>query len=124
MKFYVALRFRERPDLHMTLNHRGFLDDVKLAAFIAEVDAVMKLSEPAAFAVVLDRREIFGFKAKVRVLLPSSPIPQWVHQLTKPKWAAHVACDEDKLELLADSVCIMSHQQEVRRWDLRQTDTT
>lgn len=123
MNYYVALLFKERPDLHMTLRYCKSLTPGKLGDLIKDVDDTLSYLDLYEWDVLLDMEDWFGPDGTVRVLRPTKAIwPKWVLSLVPKGWAPHVSTKEDdRLELTAYSVAIMQRKREIVRWPLKRT---
>ncbi len=133
--YYIALRFKDRDDLHMTLRYFPNMtggDKVNLMAIVGGV-----LKEPLSdgcFKTFRARFEIeawFGGNHTVRVLEPKNDHewPSWLLVLIAklPKgsdkystFTPHVTCKDDVLDVEVESVALMTRKMEVCRWGLTQ----
>jgi len=120
MKFYLALRFKERGDLHMTVHYYGRSDNQKsMAALVARIGEQIGELQPRRFRIRCTRRLKMGFHKTVKALGPDEELPAWVNELAPRHWVPHITCKESKLDLLVTHVAIMSRQREICRWELR-----
>lgn len=127
---YTALRFAERPDLHLTLRYYP-----KVAARGPwECDLIQKIGEfwssrkPEAFVLDCTERAMFGFKRDIPVLLATGGWPLWVEplRLIMPVSAKdnygfrpHVTTDEPgPLTLKVTSVAVMHKDTVLWEWML------
>lgn len=105
----------------MTVKYHGEYDAQSL---IMAVDNVLRNlpDEAKPFRMTCSIKRNFGFKRKIRVLLPPNRLPDWVYALAgDAKWNPHVATEEERLDLVVDAVAIMSHKEEIYRWNLTAT---
>jgi len=122
--YYTALLFKQRPDLHMTLQYYANKTPDKLAKIITDVHAVVGRSDMPfdQFKVKFDQEDWFGPKHTVRVLRPANEHthwPVWVQMLIPNHWAPHVSTVNDRaLTLEATDLVIMSKKREIVRWPL------
>ncbi len=120
MKYYLALRFRERGDLHMTVHFYGRSDNQKsMAALVAKIGETIGRLQPSRFRLRCTTKLKMGFHKTVRALGPDEELPAWVHELAPRHWIPHITCEENRLDLLVTHVAIMSKQREICRWELR-----
>ena len=118
MKLYTALRFKERPDLHMTLTYFGEVSEDVQAAIVDRTDEKVRITMARAFPTTLDREAHFGAKHDIRVLMPGQGVPEWVKAFVRRQWAPHITCTDARLDLTATAVALMSKQTEIKRWEL------
>lgn len=120
MKLYVALRFKERGDLHMTVHYYGRSDNQKsMAALVARIGEQIGELRPRRFRLKCSRKLRMGPHKTVKALGPDHELPAWVHELAPRHWIPHISCKENKLDLLVTHVAIMSRQRELCRWRLQ-----
>jgi hypothetical protein len=116
MKLYVALRFSARPDLHCTLQYFGETDLAQLTTRIAKLMSEFKYQQ---FQIHATEEVIVGFSQPIRALkVPLINIPDWIGFFVQVKWLPHITCLENNLDLLVDSLAIMTHEEELVRWNL------
>lgn len=117
--YYLALRFRSRNDLHMTLHYYESLTPLQVAGVIYTVDEVLNESVSKRFKVLLPLEGWFGRRNDIRALQPRSALPVWVRRLATVGLVPHVTCDDPApLELTVDAVALMKKSNEVVRWRL------
>jgi len=119
MKYYVALRFRGEPDIHMTLNYYGELDADALAALRDLIDEKVRVNSPQAFALSLTEPVSVGFRSPmIRALRPSVDLPLWILAFVQRRWLPHVVTMQERLDLVVDAIAIMHKKEEIARWEL------
>jgi hypothetical protein len=116
MNYYVALRFRGEPDIHMTLRYYSRV--AHLQSLISQVGTKVERLLPRKFHLVMHEVVTLGFESWVRTLVPSDPLPAWVYEFTEDSWIAHVTTMQTRLDLVVDAVAIMHKKQEIARWEL------
>lgn len=125
---YLALRLRGFPKLHMTLRYyagvdREFREDLclKVAQWLAE-------RGPEPFRCNLGKRDMFGPRRNVPVLLATEPLPAWVEELrnlvpshdTYDRFRPHVSTKtEEPGVYLIDGVAVMHRKDVLSQWALR-----
>lgn len=129
--YYIAVKFQERPGLHLTLGYFKGLMPTELQELVEEVGRVMTSHLPRwEFEVSFTEEGWFGPKNTVRVLRSKyKGWPVYFMDLinirvagksasTKYGWTPHVTTDEDRLDLTAVSICIMHKKRTITRWEL------
>ena len=127
--YYVCLRFKGRPKLHMTLRYLKDLAPDSVAGVIEIIDNVMKGSGGIKRFTPTFRLEAwYGPQHTVRVLEPShsQEWPGWLllllaylpHGGTEYQYHPHVACQDSILTNEVIAVSLMCKKTEVTRWDL------
>lgn len=129
--YYIAVKFRERPNTHLTLGYFKELNPTELQELVEKVGRVMTSNLPRwEFEVSFTEEGWFGPKNTVRVL--RSEYRGWpVYFLdlinirvagrsasTKYEWTPHVTTDEDRLDLTAVSICVMYKKRTIVEWGL------
>ncbi len=127
-KYYVCLRFKKRPKIHMTLRYFKGLAPDGLASLVAMLSEFMSAMLVSPFTPRFSIEARYGPQHTVRVLEPRSDQlwPGWVMRLLAElpagddtyKWHPHVACQDSKLNLEVIAVSLMCKKVEVARWDL------
>jgi len=120
MKVYTALRFAERPDIHLTLNHFGDVNDDVLAAIVDRTDELVRIARANGFPLELPHEALFGPQHNIHVLLPGGPLPAWLAAFVPKPWTPHVSCADKRLDLTVTAIALMSKQTEIKIWGLRQ----
>jgi hypothetical protein len=115
MKLYTALRFRGRPDLHMTLHHYGNIASQE--AVVEQIEEIVKFTKPRSFQLVLDRQITVGYTTLMTALGPSGELPSWVQYFTNKGWLPHVVTSEPSLILEVEAVVLMCKDKEIKRWE-------
>lgn len=119
MKYYLALRFAGRSDLHMTVHYYGRAENQRaMADLVARIGQRIGELGPKSFRLQCSRRLKMGFHKTVWALGPDHDLPAWVHELAPKRWVPHIACEEKRLDLRVTAVAIMSRQRELCRWEL------
>jgi len=126
--YYLALLFKERPELHMTLRYWKDELPAGIAKRIKQTETSVLDSAAAGeaieqFTARFPREDIFGWAKKVHVLRAwqSQMWPNWLTYLVAPSTIEkfHVTCEDTRpLTLTACAVAIMRKKDEVCRWDL------
>jgi hypothetical protein len=118
MKVYTALRFAERPDLHMTLTHYGDVNDMVVAALVDRTDEKVRMARANQFVLTLPHEALFGPRHDIHVLLPAATLPAWVGAFVPPDWVPHVSCADKGLFLTVACIALMTKQTEIKHWEL------
>lgn len=126
--YYVCLRFKGRPKIHMTLRYLKDLAPSGLASVMELLDAFMAKERVSQFTPKFSIQAWYGPHHTVRVLEPRSDQlwPDWLMLLTSKlpegdrtyKWHPHVACRDEVLCQRVIAVSLMCKKVEVARWDL------
>jgi hypothetical protein len=118
VKYYTALRFRERPDLHMTLTFygEGRADDVK--AVVDYIASKIEQQHPRQLILDLDRQITVGWEKPVKALSTGQQFPPWIVAFTPRDWLPHVTCPDTPMRLTAVAIAVMSKKTELFRWEL------
>lgn len=121
--YYIALRFRNRPDLHMTVKYHKDFTDEDLAHLMKTLNAVLGIlrhsGEARAFSLFMYKSAMFGRNHDIRVLMPKDPLPSWITDMSEnTRWRPHVTCSDESLFLVVDAVAIMHKKEEIQRWTL------
>ncbi len=119
MKYYLALRFRGRPDLHMTVNYYSELSSEAIDLLRIAVDEEIRVHRQSAFSLTLDKVVWVGPRNSLRALRPSTELPSWVSVFAQRSWYPHVTTWEKSLTLVVDAMAIMCEKEETCRWELR-----
>lgn len=128
--YYVCLRFKGRPKIHMTLRYLKDLAPSGLADITGAISRFMaEQSGVGRFTPIFRIEAWYGPQHTVRVLEPDSEQlwPPWMLLFVAMlpagddtyKWHPHVACQYSKVlkqEVIA--VSLMCKKTEVARWDL------
>lgn len=119
MNLYIALRFHEREDLHLTLL---YVPEADLDELVRFVQATIDRRKPRPFRMSFSSvPRMLGANGRVRTLVPAvdQALPTWLFELTPAHWVPHVTCDDPTLpDLLVVAVSIMHRKQEIQRWSL------
>jgi len=130
--YYVCLRFKDRPELHMTVRYLKNLAPGDVADVIEICDAVLAgRKDYAPFVPVFDLVGWYGPSHTVRVLQArtreAALWPEWlgVLRMTLPTgqqdydYHPHVSTKTDeKLKAEVIAVSLMCKKVEVARWDI------
>ena len=128
--YYVCLRFKGKPKLHMTLRYLANLCPVQMVEVIDDINQIMnnKIVSPHPFHVRFSIEAWYGPQHTVRVLEPNDDWvwPNWMLLLMsglptgsqKYGWHPHVACEFQALNIEVIAVSLMCKKVEVARWDL------
>ena len=136
MNCYIALLFKERFDLHVTLKYYKDLDGLSIVQLVDSVNGVMVRNdigpESRQFPLCFDREARFGAHNNIRVLLLSKDsfdgknltasvtiFPPYVHLLMDKYCVPHVTCMDKSLNLTVDAVAILHRQTVIARWELK-----
>lgn len=133
MNYYTALRFSNKPELHMTLRYFANLLPVDVARLIQDMNHAMQQPFPiGALWCRLTKEEMFGANRTTRVLVPEDPIPwmPWLQQLLQlpdsehfrsvcPGWRPHVTCQDASLDLIISGVAIMKKKEVFVEWRIK-----
>lgn len=125
---YIALLFKERPDLHLTVRYypkveeRGQFE----AELLSRIGTIWGMNRPKPFALDCTVRAKFGPRRNIPVLLVTTPLPEWVEYLrnampTQDTYAfrPHVTTDaEGPLTLTVDSIGLCHKSEVLWRWEL------
>jgi len=132
--YYLALLFKERPELHMTLRYWKDELPAGLVKRIKQAESSLLDSGEAGEAIEqfiarFPREDIFGFAKKVHVMRAhhNQAWPNWLTYLVAPATIKtfHVTCEDTMpLSLTACAVAIMRKKDEVCRWDLQKPSQT
>ncbi len=131
--YYVALRFKGREDLHMTLRYFPNRTGTELSDLIETIGkalaAPIKSETFKKFRAVFDIDAWFGPKHTVHVLeaREDHEWPAWLLLLVSklPKgsdrfgFKPHITCKEDVLDMEVESVALMNRKMEVCKWGLK-----
>lgn len=126
---YTALRFAERPDLHLTLRYYP-----KVAArgpweceFIQQIGDLWATQRPMPFALNCTERAMFGPRRNIPVLLATGEWPIWVESLrnvvpmpvkdTYP-FRPHVTTSDGPMTLNVTSIAVMHKDRVLWEWML------
>jgi hypothetical protein len=118
MKYYTALRFQDRPDLHMTLTYYGEGRPEDLETVVNYIGRKIEQNRPQQFTLELNQEIVVGYKDRVPALTTSQQFPNWIVAFVPDDWLPHVTCREDGLRLAVTSIAVMCKNQELSRWDL------
>ncbi|RPJ39968.1 MAG: hypothetical protein EHM35_00860 [Planctomycetaceae bacterium] len=118
MKYYTALRFKERPDLHATLTYYGEGRPGDIATVTDFIAAKIKQQQPRQFVLDLDRQITVGWKSPVKALSTGQQFPPWIVAFVPSDWLPHVTCPDDPMQLTVTAIAVMSKKTELFRWEL------
>jgi len=130
--YYVCLRFKDRPELHMTVKYLKNLTPENLAGVVSILDTFMYRKDVEAFTPVFDLVGWYGPSHTVRVLQARTRAlgrqwPSWVENLREIlpdtgqdyTYHPHVSSKEDtRIEAKVIAVSLMCKKVEITRWDL------
>jgi 2'-5' RNA ligase len=125
---YLALRLRGFPKLHMTLRYYAGADRDFFASLCLRVAQWLADREPEPFRCNLGKRDMFGPRRDVPVLLATEPLPAWVEELrnlvpshdTYDRFRPHVSTRSEEPGIyLFDSVAVMHRKEVLCQWALR-----
>lgn len=127
--YYVCLRFKRRPEIHMTLRYLKDLAPSDLAEITKLIDQFMAKERVCRFTPTFCIQAWYGPHHTVRVLEPKSDQlwPGWLMLFLAQlpagdatyKFHPHVACQNVKLTQEVIAVSLMCKKVEVARWDIK-----
>lgn len=127
---YTALRFAERPDLHLTLRYypKVVARGPRECELIQQIGVFWTARRPEAFTLTLGERAMFGPRRNIPVLLATGTWPTWIEPLrlvvpvpVKDAYAfrPHVTTPEEgPLALKVTSVAVMHKDTVLWEWML------
>ena len=127
--YYVCLRFKGRPQTHMTLRYLKDVAPDGLASVTRLISMFMTKEAVCRFTPTFCIEAWYGPTHTVRVLEATSEQhwPRWMIKLNAVmphtgdsiwKWYPHVACQDMVLTKEVVAVSLMCKKTEVCRWDL------
>ena len=126
--YYICLRFKSQPELHMTLRYLSDLAPSDLAAVTEQLSKFMDKEKVTRFKPIFNIQAWYGPQNTVRVLEPDNKQlwPGWLMLLLavlpigdgKYKYNPHVKCSDKKLAQEVIAVSLMCKKTEVARWDI------
>lgn len=126
--YYVCLRFKGRPELHMTVRYLKNLRPGDVARVIEIIDGIVEDRGFKRFVPVFYIEGWYGPRHTVRVLQTNIKQfwPIWLTVLladlpdggSEYQYHPHVVCKDKRLAVEAIAVSLMCKKVEVTRWDL------